>query len=642
MENRFGFRDLVFTVLLAVFIVSIWFSMKQADRHGEILRSIDKKLDSQTRDLARLENLLQSGAIVAGNPTNTPANPEQIDALQRVRDAHKADDFAQGDYYVDVFSVVPDRLTPLVSTDVYATMIQSYVLESLADRDPDTLEWMPLLATSWEIQDNADAWQAWMDEQTQAGKSEEQIEADPARPSPVIITFTLRPNARFSDGTPLTADDVVFTFDWMMNPEVEAPRQRAYYEKIERVEKVGDRQVRFVFKEPYFQALELAAGMEILPKHFYGKFEPTEFNRSTGLLLGSGPYQIADPESWRPEPGKPIELVRNDRYWGGQIMPFNKLIWRVISEDAPRLTAFRNGETDAFYPQPEQYQDMLKDEQLIARTQHFEFQRPNAGYAFFAWNQQRGGKPTLFTDKRVRQAMTLLTDRKRIIEEIYLGYGQVVTGPFSPLTQQSDKSVEPWPFDTSRAKALLAEAGYEDRDGDGVLESADGQMLRFELTYPANSDTYARLVLFVKDTFARAGVVVDPRPVEWSVLLQRIDSRDFDAISLGWSGSIEGDPYQIFHSSQMGDIGDNFISYKNEALDKLIEQARATVQEDERMPLWHEVHQILHEDQPYTFLFARKTLAFFDGRFKNIRRTAVGLTPVMEWYVPADEQKFEK
>jgi peptide/nickel transport system substrate-binding protein len=265
-----------------------------------------------------------------------------------------------------------------------------------------------------------------------------------------------------------------------------------------------------------------------------------------------------------------------------------------------------------------------------------------------AWNQKQKGQATRFADKRVRQAMTLLTNRQRMVEEVMLGYGQVCTGPFSPLTKQADPNVKPWPYDPTRAKALLKEAGYEDRNGDGVIEGPNGTPFRFKLTYGSNNRLGERIALFLKDDFARAGIAMLPDPVDWPIMLRKLDERDFDAITLGWTGSPEGDIYQMFHSSQIADKGDDFMSYANAELDQVIDRARGTVDEQKRMPLWRQAHRIIHEDQPYTFLFDRLFLAFYDQRIKNIERSRIGLNyygryvmPI-PWYVPKDQQKWSK
>lgn len=615
MENRFGLRDFVLTVLLLAILVTLWLAIKQYDRQWEVLQQMQSTMATQTHDLARIRSQLASGIVAApasDSGAGTASAGTARDPFQHVKVAQKKPGYTLGDYYVDVFAVVPDKLTPLISSDAYSSIIQSYILEGLAERDERTLEWRPNLATAWRIS-----------------------------PDGLRIEFDLRQGITYSDGEPVTADDYVFTFNWIMNPEVEAPRARSYYEKIQKLEKLSDRTIAFTFREPYFDSFALAAGFSPLARHLYGKYSPQDFNRSTGLLLGTGLYRLPNPTSWKPEPGKPIELVRNERYWG-EPAPFDKIIFRVIDNEAARLTTFRNGELDALYPTPEQYRAMLKDEELVKRSQHFEYNTPTAGYIYIGWNQNRGGKPTIFADKRVRQAMTMLIDRQRIVDEVFLGYANVATGPFNPLGKQADPNVKPWPYDPQRALAQLKDVGYADRNNDGVLESPQGEPLKFKLAYPATSETYKRAVLFMKDTFARAGVVLEPDPTEWSVLLKRLDDRDFEACSLGWTASLESDLYQIFHSSQITGTGDNNISYSNPEFDKLIEQARAEVNEAKRMPMWQQAHRILHEDQPYTFMIVRKSLIFIDGRVQNVERTKIGLNPLPEWFVPASKRRWVK
>ncbi|HEY7088616.1 MAG TPA: hypothetical protein VH518_11045, partial [Tepidisphaeraceae bacterium] len=139
-------------------------------------------------------------------------------------------------------------------------------------------------------------------------------------------------------------------------------------------------------------------------------------------------------------------------------------------------------------------------------------------------------------------------------------------------------------------------------------------------------------------------VKVNLDAIDWPIFTGRLDSRDYDACILGWSTSIETDCNQIFHSKQIQDKGDNFVQHVNPALDAAIEKARATVNDDERMKAWREVHRILHEDQPYTFMLNRQSIAFMDSRVKNVRTARMGLNMVLTelmplpWYVPANLQ----
>lgn len=621
MERRFTFKDFFLFTFLTVLLAVVVLAMYMVDRQWSKLAQMQQTMEEQADDIrglrgaiTTLEKNLRSGAVALGATGGGDDGPVPA-AFRRAHAASQMPGYQNGDWLIEAFSVGLKTITPLVSSDAYAADVQNYVQESLLTRDPETLEWLGLIAESWQVTEDG-----------------------------LTFTFQLRKGVKFSDGKELTADDVAFTFAFMMNPAINAPRQRAYYEKIASVTVVDPYQVVFKFKEPYFESLALAGGMAIMPRHFYEDYlkKPDTFNTSKGLLLGSGPYRLKDPKGWTPDQGM-VELERNPRYWGAVQPPFNRLLWKVIANDAARLTTFRNGEIDTYGARPREYQTLLDDADFIKRTRHFEYMSPTAGYNYIAWNQRRGGKPTRFADKRVRQAMTYITDRQRVIEEIMLGYGEVAVSPFSPRSTQHDKSLTPHPYDLTKAKQLLREAGYTDRNGDGILDDAQGKPFEFELVFFQDNEDTRRVVLFLKDLYARAGVKLMPKPTEWSVMIDLLKQRDFDAITLGWTSGLETDIYQIFHSSQIADGGDNFISYKNTKLDQLIEKARANVDEKARMPLWQQAERILYEDQPYTFLMRRQSLVFIDKRIRNLQITKVGLNLGMvplEVFVPANEQRY--
>ncbi len=623
MQRSVTAKDLVLFAALAVLLVMILLSMYMVDRQWSKMAQIQHTMQEQANDLRSLTGLVRaldqgvrSGALAQGGgpAPATVVSATTPDAFTRAYRATQMPGYAPGDWQVQAFGTGLKTITPLISSDVYAAEIQGYVQESLLTRDPETLKWLGLIAKSWQVSNDG-----------------------------LTFTFQMRDDVKFSDGVALTAHDVAFTFAFIMNEKIAAPRSRAYLEKIASVTAKGDHEVVFVFKEPYFDSLALAGGLSIMPRHFYEPYlkEPEVFNQSKGLLLGSGPYRLKDPKAWTPDQGI-VELERNPRYWGPILPPFERLVWKVIENDSARLTTFRNGDIDMYSARPREYQSLLNDASLGRRTRHLEYMSPTAGYTYIGWNQLRNDKPTRFADPRVRRAMTLLTDRDRIIGEIFLGYAEIAVSPFNPRSKQHDVTLQPYPASLEQAKALLKEAGYEDRNGDGVLENAKGDAFEFDLVYFQDNDDTKRMVLLLKDLYARAGVLMRPKPTEWSVMLDLLNHKDFDAITLGWSSGVETDIYQMFHSSQIVPGGDDFISYRNPRLDQLIEKARATVDEELRMPLWREAERILHEDQPYTFLMRRKSLTFIDRRFHNVQVTKLGLNlgaPV-EWFVPADEQKY--
>ena len=618
MQKRLTAKDWILYALIAVLITLLLLVMYQIDRQWLRLTEMQTALQAQAKDMRDLRSAVSSGTLARSeNAATATTTPAVAAAFNRAHAMTQQAGYAQGDWSVNAFGNNLKTLTPLVSTDAYASDVQSYVQESLITRNPDTLEWEGLIAKGWQV--SADG---------------------------LTITFQMRDDVTFSDGKPLTADDVAFTFDFIMTEAIQAPRERAYLEKIASVKANGKYEVVFTYKEPYFEALSLAGGMTIFPKHFYEPYlkTPQAFNESKGLLLGSGPYQMPDPKGWTPDKGN-VELVRNERYWGNVQPSYNRILWKIIQNDSARLTTYRNGEIDAYGARPNEYADLKQDPQMMGKSQNFEYMPPVAGYSYIGWNQERGGKPTRFADKRVRQAMSHLTDVQRVIKDVFLDYAEPAVSPFSNTSKQHDPALQPYAFNLEKAQALLKEVGYEDRNKDGVLEDAAGQPFEFKLTYfDANEDT-KRMVLLLKDLYAKAGVKMIPFPQEWPVMLESLNKKDFDAITLGWTSGIETDIYQMFHSSQAKTDGDNTISYKNPALDSLIDKARATVDEATRMPLWQQAERIMYDDQPYTFLMRRKTLAFIDKRIHNLQMTKLGLNRgllPLENYVPAAQQKYQQ
>ncbi|CAN5448940.1 hypothetical protein BH10PLA1_BH10PLA1_03050 [soil metagenome] len=687
MENRFGFKDLVQVVLLLAVIVVVVLGMYQYERQWDRLQGIDNQLADLNQEAARQSKILRDinkslqQGISFGTPRPAGTQPTTSvsglkDPFVYQREAEAKEDYAEGDWLIANMGTKLSKLTPLLSSDVYATFLQNRVLEQLAYRDPETFEWIPQLAVNWVSKDNSPAWQEYVDQRktvplTEAealaeaecppaqkaaerkqyvakrleeGRRDSDIAHEAACPTAQTIAVQLRQGVQFSDGEPFTADDIVWTFDFIMNPKVDAARTRTGYDRVKSVTAQGNYTVVFEFREPFFESLGVALGMSPMSKNFYSKYSVEDFNKSVGLLIGTGPYRMKEPAGWHP--GDPLEMVRNERYWG-MAGPFNRLYWHEVEEDAAALTMFRNGELDTFGATPEQYQSMIKDTELMSRCQSFKFYSRDGGYSYAAWNQSRAGKTTRFADKRVRQAMTLLIDRQRMADDIFRGFAKVTTGPFGIVSKQNDPNIQPIPYDPKKALALLAEAGYTKKDDRGVLLGPDGTPFEFSLIYNNKNPVGDQMVLQMKDSLARVGIVLKQQPTDWPIMIKKLDTRDFDAIMLGWSGGIETDIFQMFHSSQIADGADNFMSYRNPELDTAIDTARRTLDEKQRMEVWHKCHQILNEDQPYTFLLYRQSLAFIDNRIKNVHETRSGMNYFADdvmpipWYVPATLQKHK-
>ncbi len=493
----------------------------------------------------------------------------------------------------------PQTLNPIVQKDAYQGIVTGYVFEGLITRDPDTLEWKPELADRWEVSED--------------GKT---------------ITFHIDSRARFSDGRPVTADDVVFTIETIMNPDIDAANLRSYYEDMERCEKTGDRSVRFTWKKTYFKSFEVSGGFApIIPRHFYEFNEPKAFNDINDRLLGTGPYKF---QKWTT--GQQIVLVRNENYWK-RPHAFDRVTFRMISEPQAYVQAFLAGELDYISVRPEWWVRLKKDPRAGRDFQMLRYQPP-AGYRYIGWNNSRPP----FNDKRVRLAMTHLIWREQLVKYLLYDIARVTTGPFWTGSKQYDQTVEPWRFDRAEALRLLAEAGWKDRDNDGWLENSDGGRLEFELSMPSGLPAYRDMARILREEFRRVGIDMNVRFYEWSVYVTKLDNRDFDAVTLAWTGTVEGDPNQIWHSAQIEGRGHNFIGFRNAEADRLIERARATLDQDKRNVLYHQFHRLLHDEQPYTFLWTSDALAMVSGRLRNVKVRRLGLYPY-EWWIPKEKRQ---
>jgi len=235
--------------------------------------------------------------------------------------------------------------------------------------------------------------------------------------------------------------------------------------------------------------------------------------------------------------------------------------------------------------------------------------------------------------------MTHLIDCDKIIKYLLKGQGRVTTGPFYIYGQQYNPDIRPWPYDVDRVKELLDEAGWVDSDGDGLRDKG-GVGFRFRLMIRSEDPYYERLAKFIKDVAAKVGVEVIPDPYEWSIFIERLLDREFEAEISGWGGVVEEDPYQLWHSSQGVGRGSNHVGFDNKDADEIIEQGRKTLDGTERNKLYHRLHEIIHNEQPYTFLYARPEMRFLDRRFKNVKIHKLDLN-WLEWYVPKEQQRYK-
>jgi peptide/nickel transport system substrate-binding protein len=273
------------------------------------------------------------------------------------------------------------------------------------------------------------------------------------------------------------------------------------------------------------------------------------------------------------------------------------------------------------------------------------YSQPSLSYSYIGYNL----KNPLFQDKRVRQAFTYAINREEIVQYVLYGYGTVISGPFPRHLWYYNPNVKPLPYDPQKARQLLAEAGWKDTDGDGILDK-DGKPFRFKLITNSGNDTRRDVGVLVQRQLRELGVDVAFETYEWSVFLKNfINARYFDACILGWGLSPDPDDYQIWHSSQI-EKGFNFISYKNPEADHLWEEGRREYDVEKRKKIYWRLHEIIAEDQPYTFLFSPLSISALQKKFvlveeglsgqkiyKPVKMEKAGLMyDLIKWYVPKE------
>lgn len=471
----------------------------------------------------------------------------------------------------------------------------------------------------------------------------------------LTYTIKVREGVKWHDGQPLTPEDVLFTFKAAACPLTDAARYRSSLTDLADIQADG-RTIRFQMSKPNVYNLRNVVTnlMPIIPKHVFdeeglldgfsykdiigpkGKTDPRikrfadRFNGhpANRAPVGTGPYKF---EKW--DSGREIVLKRNDDYWGKK--PYlDKIVYRVINDYTAALTALRAGEIDV-QPRllPIQYKEQTTGPTFDEQFSKVSYSIP--GEYQIIWNNER----PFFRDKRVRQALTLMIDRQKIIDTIRLGFGHVGVSPFALQSRDFNPNIKPLPYDPARAAGLLDESGWKDHDGDGIRDK-DGVKFKFEFLGSSGSSVFKQLSPVLREEFRKAGIEMAERVVELALMTQTLKEHRFDASAVGFTFDLVHDPYHLWHSSAAAG-GSNFQNFKNAESDRLLEQARLEFDNDKRKEIYWRWQELIFEEQPVTFLYYQEEPAAYSKRFQNVQwlplRPGYDLTA---WWVPAARQKY--
>lgn len=431
-------------------------------------------------------------------------------------------------------------LDPRTTYDAYSYQRMYPIMETLLTYSPEDITLQPRLAESWDFAEDGSS-----------------------------VTFALRQGVNFHHGRPFTAEDVKYTFEWVLNPDNPGANP-GLFEDITNIEVVDDHTVRFELSGENAFILNNIARLHIVPADL-GDNE--DFGRNP---VGTGPFVF---ESWARDDR--MLLSAYEDYWGGRAK-VEEVEFRPITEDATRLLAFEGGEIDLYHGQV-----VPAEVARLEETEGVTVQRAvGLGHAYVGFNFRNEA----LSDVRVRQAISHLIPREAIVERILQGIGSVGGGPIAPGVPWYNAEVPRYDYDPERARALLAEAGY-----------GDGLSLRLHTNENPVRVQIAEVLQFEA---AQVGVDIQVSVEEFGAFIDRIldtETADFDLFLLGWTGNVDPNyaMFELFHSE--GD--NNYIAYGNPELDALLEEGRRLEPgSEESNAVYQEAQAVLMADAPFAFI----------------------------------------
>jgi peptide/nickel transport system substrate-binding protein len=459
------------------------------------------------------------------------------------------------------------------------------------------------------------------------------------------LELELRDDSRWADGRPVTPRDVVFTFELAADPRVGSSLgSAAELLRAQDGVEAGEGTVRFHLAQAHDSAALLGAicGVVILPEHLLGSVEPGAlrdhpFNRAP-VLNGAWRVKAWEPDAWiRLEPA-PAGTVPPD------LTPrLDDLVFEVVPEYGTRLLALKAGNLDLMADVRVADADTLASEHPELRLHR----RGPRSLVYVGWNHwvpgsERSQPHPLFADRALRHALAQVVDVDRIIGDLFTSasdgerYARRAVGAITPaLAQTYPPDLEPIGHDPAAAQRTLDALGWVDTDGDGVREK-DGQPLRFELLTRATTKPRAQAAVYLQADLAAAGVQLDIISLERGAYFERLFAGDFDAVLGGWTASMYVDPAPLWHSKP--DARFNFIGYANPAVDAAIARGQAA-EGAERAAAHRDMQRLIHQDQPYLFLYWADEIVAVHSRFEDVRiDLSAPWRDLHRWHVAPDEE----
>lgn len=456
------------------------------------------------------------------------------------------------------------------------------------------------------------------------------------------ITFKLNDNIKWSDGKTLTTDDVAFTFTSLADKGYTGSKYgyveklkgaKDYHEgsvdKIEGIEVIDKNTIKFTFAEPYSPGLTNLGSIGIIPKHIWGEVPIAQWKDKKDLLtkpVGTGPYEVVSFTE-----GQDVQLKRNDNYFDGDVKT-EKFILKVTNEDTA-TGELLNGTVDVIDASNLKNKDIkeLESEGMDVTS----YDSNLVQYMGFNLRDKK------FQDKNLRQAFMYALDRNAMVEKLLEGNGQVVDTPMLPSSwSYPDKStLNNYKYNKDKAKELLKQAGYEDRDNNGIVEDKDGKELVVKLTYPTGNKLREQTAPIIQANLKDIGVKMELENMEFTALMDKVvANHDFELYLMGNNLSLDPDPKPYWHSTsasdEKGNSAWNISSFKNEKADQLIEQGISVSDQKQRKEIYSQFGKLLNDEVPWAYLYSQNIRKAYNSHLKDFKPyTFNDFDNVKDWYI---------
>jgi peptide/nickel transport system substrate-binding protein len=454
-------------------------------------------------------------------------------------------------------------------------------------------------------------------------------------PDSLELTLTLREDITWADGVTVTADDVAFTYEKIADKSCASPRYGYTEDFAAPPQVLAPNKVKFSWTKPGDRTTRFSSVVSYhVPKHLLEAVPCTEWatHPLARMPVPDGPFKLAEHKANEYYVLEPNEKFTGPDEWKAKL---KRVMFRVVPEYQTRLLKLKKGEVDVMEG------IKVKDADLL-RESNPELRFVRRGYRFMdyvAWNL----KDERFQDKRVRRAMAHAVDIDAMIGRILTSktgesYGKQAIGTITPEICSTVADVDPIKKDLAEARRLLAEAGWVDTNGNGIVDR-NGKELEFTLITNRENERRMEAAQLIQADLKAIGVSAKLDFMEFNSMTERTHARNFEAVLGGWSAGLFVDPSAMWHSGE--EFHFNYPSYSNPRVDELIDRGLATPDPAEAAPIWKEMQEIVYDDQPYMFLWWRDEIVAIDGRFENADVDILSLFHNLpQWEVPADKVKY--